>query len=210
MYYTYFTILLATAYQLLDAIIGYEKWQEDVGLPTSATTVCAIFIGIYTVEMCLKLLALGWTEYSRHPGNCFDCFITTVALFTFMLAEYGITTSLSTSFFSFRSLRLIDLLRRNVNRYRDILGPFAAIIMKRFTSVTLVVLIVYYFFAIIAMELFGGYNLENCCRNTSIESYYDSSGPGQYFYFLNNFNDVITSYSKFLLLLCLKKKSVLI
>ena len=196
--------MLATAYQLQDAIFGYERWQERVGLPSSATTVCTIFISLYTLEMCLKLLALGFREYFSHRWNCFDCFITMLAFTTFLLTQYQVTHSSSTSLFSFRALRLIDLLRSSVTRYREILGPFAFIIIKRFMSVTLVVLIVYYFFAIIAMECFGGYDMRGCCKNTSIQTYYETLGSGQYYYYLNNFNDLITSFSMcFKYFLCL-------
>lgn len=193
---SYAVILLATVYQLLDAIFGQAKWEAEMGLPLSTALICALFIGLYTAEMALKLLALGPTEYFRHRWNVFDCVVTSVSLVTFLLARYQVTTSVSTSLFSLRSLRLIDLLRQNVHRYRDILGPFAFIIFKRFTSVMLVVLIVYYFFAIIAMELFGDYDLRDCCKNSSIEAYYQlaPAGPGQLFYYLNNFNDLASSY----------------
>lgn len=189
---SYLVIVLATAYQLLDAVFGQERWEADLGLPVSTALICALFIGVYSAEVALKLLALGPAEYFRHRWNVFDLAVTAVSLVTFMLARLQVTTSVSTSLFSLRSLRLIDLLRQNVPRYRDILGPFAFIIFKRFTSVMLVVLIVYYFFAIIAMELFGGYELRDCCRNSSIEAYYQE-GSGL-FYYLNNFNDLASSY----------------
>ena len=189
---SYLVIVLATAYQLLDAVFGQERWEADLGLPVSTALICALFIGVYSAEVALKLIALGPAEYFRHRWNVFDLTVTAVSLVTFMLARLQVTTSVSTSLFSLRSLRLIDLLRQNVPRYRDILGPFAFIIFKRFTSVMLVVLIVYYFFAIIAMELFGGYDLRDCCRNSTIEAYYQE-GSGL-FYYLNNFNDLASSY----------------
>ncbi|KAH9406188.1 Two pore calcium channel protein 1 [Tyrophagus putrescentiae] len=170
---SYLVIVLATAYQLLDAVFGQERWEADLGLPVSTALICALFIGVYSAEVALKLLALGPAEYFRHRWNVFDLAVTAVSLVTFMLARLQVTTS-------------------NVPRYRDILGPFAFIIFKRFTSVMLVVLIVYYFFAIIAMELFGGYELRDCCRNSTIEAYYQE-GSGL-FYYLNNFNDLASSY----------------
>ncbi|KAH9506805.1 Two pore calcium channel protein 1 [Dermatophagoides farinae] len=198
---SYIVIIMAALYQFFDAIIGWNAnhVHRMFYFSTSTRTICAIFISLYTIEMLLKLSAFGPREYFRRRWNQFDFIITIVSLITFMMNEYlhvtaTTTITLSTSFFSFRSLKLLNLLRRHVHRYRDILGPFALIIIKRFMSVTMVVLIVYYFFAIIAMECFGQYSLIDCCQNSTLEPYYRSNGTTTSFYYLNNFQDLITSY----------------
>ncbi|KAH9511336.1 Two pore calcium channel protein 1, variant 2 [Dermatophagoides farinae] len=198
---SYIVIIMAALYQFFDAIIGWNAnhVHRMFYFSTSIRTICAIFISLYTIEMLLKLSAFGPREYFRRRWNPFDFIITIISLIIFMMNEYlhvttTTTITLSTSFFSFRSLKLLNLLRRHVHRYRDILGPFALIIIKRFMSVTMVVLIVYYFFAIIAMECFGQYSLIDCCQNSTLEPYYRSNGTTASFYYLNNFQDLITSY----------------
>ena len=68
--------------------------------------------------------------------------------------------------------------------------------LDRFVSAIAVFLFLYYAYAIVGMELFADYDLKNCCKNTSVESYYAFNVTGQsdgYFY-LNNFESLINSY----------------
>lgn len=194
-YLVYGVITSAAVYQLLDATFGLRNYM------VSSTPVCATFIALYTVEMTLKIIVLGPGQYLSRRWNIFDACITLVSLSTLVLNKYFITLSLSSSIFSLRSLRLLDLLRSHVAAYRDILGPFSFIIIKRFISVSVVVAIIYYSFAIIAMECFGGYSLADCCVNSTIQVYFatanDQASSQLFHYYLNNFNDLITSYSKY-------------
>lgn len=140
------------------------------------------------------MLIFGPSCFFTSGWNWFDFCITFLSLTTYIINQFFGTIIISVSVFSFRSLKLLELLRRNVSRYRDILGPFCLIIIKRFISVIMVVFIVYYFFAIIAMECFGQYSLKDCCLNTTLEPYYRSHGSTVSYYYLNNFQDLLTSY----------------
>lgn len=191
----YGLIIVASFYQLLDALFDSSKWLSPIEA-RYAWLPPAIFITLYTIEMCLKLLAFGPSDYFRVRWNLFDALVTILSLVTIVFKHYFVTLSLT--FYSFRSLRLLDLLRSTVGPYRDILGPFSFIIIKRFISVSIVVSIVYYAFAILAMECFGGYDLANCCVNSSVEVYFrsDNTSAAKFYYYLNNFNNLPTSYGK--------------
>lgn len=79
------------------------------------------------------------------------------------------------------------------------MGTFMFIIMKRFGSVSVVILIVYYFYAIIGMELFSKYDLRDCCKNSTVEQYFATGSPNSTvrgYYFLNNFSNLGASFSK--------------
>lgn len=79
--------------------------------------------------------------------------------------------------------------------HRDVFGT-AFLQLDRFVSAIAVFLFLYYAYAIVGMELFADYDLKNCCKNTSVESYYAFNVTGQsdgYFY-LNNFESLINSY----------------
>ncbi|CAG2184314.1 unnamed protein product, partial [Oppiella nova] len=97
--------------------------------------------------------------------------------------------------FVLRSTHLLRLLQHQ-RRYSDIMGAFIFIIVKRFVSLSIVVLIVYYMYAILGMELFSAYDLTNCCKNTSIEQYfaYSPNATLNGYYYLNNFSDIVVSY----------------
>ncbi|KPM06411.1 Ion transport protein-like protein 2 [Sarcoptes scabiei] len=194
--YVYSLIILAALYQLSDALANciWSSNSASSFLTDSSSIVPSIFISLYTIELILKLLIMGFYEYFTVRWNIFDFVITITSLIALISNEFLMKTTLSTSLFSLRSLRLLDLLRNRIACYRDILGPLALIIIKRFTSMAMVIIIVYYFFAIIAMECFGQYSLKDCCVNTTLEPYYQSNGSTTSLYYLNNFQDLITSY----------------
>ncbi|XP_076345676.1 two pore calcium channel protein 1-like isoform X2 [Tachypleus tridentatus] len=87
-----------------------------------------------------------------------------------------------------------NMLFKMNRRYRDVLGT-VFIVLPRFGSVALVLLIVYYFFAIIGMELFSDFNMTNCCKNTTVEQFYyfDNNSLAEGYYYLNNFENIINS-----------------
>lgn len=51
-------------------------------------------------------------------------------------------------------------------RYRDIIGT-VALLSPLIKSAFIVMIVVYYFFAIIGMELFAGYDMRDCCKLVS-------------------------------------------
>lgn len=190
----YTVIAFAGLFQILDITIGYDRWKNANTLWPSAVTLSIFIISFYVLELTLKIIASGVEKFFQSRWNCFDFTIILVSLLTLILFENGVIPRISTSVFALRSFRLLDLFRKTIARHRDILGPFAFIIIKRFASVTAVVLIVFYSFAILAMECFGSYELLDCCRNTTIEDYY--AKDGELFYYLNSFSDLIKSFSK--------------
>jgi len=99
--------------------------------------------------------------------------------------------------FLIRTLRLLRLFEYK-KRYRDIVGTFIFIVAKRFGSVSIVILIVYYFFGILGMEMFAKYDMRNCCINSSVEQdfrYENINGTiNGGLYYLNNFSNIVNSY----------------
>ncbi|GFU29882.1 two pore calcium channel protein 1 [Nephila pilipes] len=148
------------------------------------------FVTFYTVEVSLKIMGLGFFEYFGSRWNRFDFGVTLMAIAGLIAEQFRFPFSYVTILRTLRLLRLFKLKKR----YRDVLGTLF-IILPRFLSVALVLVILYYFFGIIGMEVLSGYNLVNCCKNTTVEQFYrfdnDSSLDG--YYYLNNFDDFVTS-----------------
>jgi two pore calcium channel protein 1 len=93
-----------------------------------------------------------------------------------------------------RPLRLLRLFKLK-KRYRDIFGTLV-LLSPLMWSTAIVMMVMYYFFAIIGMELFSKYDLRNCCENTTVEDFYkysanSSSAIG--YYYLNNFSNLLIS-----------------
>ena len=75
-----------------------------------------IFIVIYTIEMLLKMVGLGMSEYLRKPWNIFDCIVTLTGIVCLVLTEFNIK---SYYIMILRSLRLLRLFKVK-KRFRDI------------------------------------------------------------------------------------------
>lgn len=149
------------------------------------------FVSIYTVEMILKLIGLGIPKYFSSPWNIFDCLITLMGIVSIVLTEMAIQSSY---IMILRPLRLLRLFKVK-KRFRDVFGTFI-ILLPRLNSAMIILVLVYYFFGIIGVETFANYQLENCCKNTTVEPYYNyaenSSGIG--YYYLNNFHNLPRAY----------------
>lgn len=163
--------------------------QETVK-PDSIST--SIFICIFTVEAILRFLASGPREYWNNGWNRFDLLVLLVSISGLVTGYFGYTP-----FGWVIVLRVLRLMRlfEFKRRYRDIWQTLTYILLKRFVSMTCVVMILYYFFAIIGMELLGQYDLRNCCKNTPLEGQFkfDNSTDGAKYY-LNDFGDIVASY----------------
>ena len=192
--FVYIMIGASAVYQIIEAIfINSSKEIKRKIEFIESTPLSLIFVTLYGVEASLKLIGLGLIQYFKSFWNRFDFFITCLAIIGLMFAG---AMSLPFAFiFVLRSIRLLKLLEKK-RRFQDIMGAFIFIIVKRFVSLSIVVLIVYYIFAILGMELFSAYDLKNCCKNTSVEMLfaYSETSAINGFYYLNNFTDIIASY----------------
>ncbi|XP_052214317.1 two pore channel protein 1-like isoform X2 [Dreissena polymorpha] len=146
------------------------------------------FICIYTLEVILKVMGKGPVEYFTNPWDIFD-FLVTMASLAGIIGE-----TVADSFYYIIILRPLRLLRlfKIKKRYRDVLGTFFMLIW-RLSSLVVMIILVYYFFAIIAMEMFRNSDLTNCCKNTSVEANYAHSNTSAGFYYLNNFSNIFIS-----------------
>jgi len=146
-----------------------------------------IFVGAYTIEVMLKLLGLGFQEYFKSLWNIFDFMVTLAGIISIVLTELNIPTYY---IIILRPLRLLRLFKMK-KRFRDVFGTFV-ILLPRLNCAAIVLIFVYYFYGIIGLELFHRVQLRNCCKNTTVEPYYNyndnSSGIG--YYYLNNFESL--------------------
>lgn len=185
----YFVITASGLWQVTEAITysGFTYIDDGYGW------VYSLFAIIYGVEMVLKLSGLGFTAFFTLGWNIFDTVITLVAIVGLVTASEGVPFSFLYILRCLRVLKLFELKKR----YKDIMGTFMFILTKRFGSMSLAVLILYYFYAVIGMELFGSYDLIDCCKNSSVESYFAQGSPNSTskgYYYLNNFSNIVTSF----------------
>jgi two pore calcium channel protein 1 len=169
---------------------SYNTMDYLVSLQTSPITIA--FVTLLTVDCAIRSLALGVRRYLADPWNRYECCVTIASLVGLAFALFSHPFTYVYVLRSVRLLRLFGLQRR----YRDVMGTFMFILLRRFMSVLMVVLVVFYSFAILGVELFAGQSLMDCCKNTELEPYYrsNSSALPTGFYYLNNFDNLLISY----------------
>lgn len=154
----------------------------------------SIFISFFIIETIWRLLALGFGEYLDSKWNRFDLWVLSLSLAGLISGFIG-----GPAFEWVIVLRILRLVRRFEfkRRYKDLWQTLTYILLKRFVSMVCVVMILYYFFAIIGMELMSDYKLIDCCKNTTNEvsfKYKRSMTTISSLYYLNDFTDIINSY----------------
>ena len=187
--YTIYMLIIFNGLLLIVQTGSMEHTNAEQSIYSS--WVSLIFVTIYTLEMILKLIGLGVTKYFSSPWNIFDCIITFMGMGSIVLTEMHIQ---SAYIMILRPLRLLRLFKVK-KRFRDVFGTFI-ILLPRLNSAMIILALVYYFFGIIGVEVFSNVQLQNCCKNTTVEPYYNyaenSSGIG--YYYLNNFKNLPNAY----------------
>ncbi|XP_033106926.1 two pore calcium channel protein 1-like [Anneissia japonica] len=147
-------------------------------------------ISLYVSECVLKLIGHGVKGYFSSGWNVFD-FIANIS------AICGVLSNVFDTYFYYVvmlwPLRLLRLFKVK-KRYRDVLAT-AYVLLPCMWSVCIVLFILFYFYAIIGMELFHDLPLENCCQSTYFADYYSNTTTFKQYFWLNNFNNIIFSYT---------------
>ncbi|XP_049879411.1 two pore channel protein 1-like isoform X3 [Pectinophora gossypiella] len=165
-------------------------------LQDSARLLCAswdtwLFLILFLLEAGLRMMASGLHAYLESGWNVFDLSVTLLALMGAVLLSIAPKLFIVVIFRPLRLMRLYKLKKR----YRDVFGTLV-LLSPLMSSAGCVMLVMYYFFAIVGMELFAAYDLRNCCVNTTVEDFYkwseNASTPLGYYY-LNNFENILTS-----------------
>lgn len=169
-----------------------KQFDPDEPKPDAIST--TIFISIFLLEALTRLLAQGLSRYLGNTWNKFDLIVLGLSLSGLISGYLG-----GTPFDWVVVLRILRLVRlfEFKRRYKDLWQTLTYILLKRFLSMVCVVMILYYFFAIVGMELLSSYDLKDCCKNTTMEisfKKHQELGNISSLYYLNNFQDVVGSY----------------
>jgi voltage-gated sodium channel len=131
---------------LLNAVIlGLETWPSAMRtMGTLLHTLDQILLGIFTVEIGLRIIAYR-KSFFRDPWNIFDATVVSIAL----MPATG-------AFAVLRALRVLRVLRvlTIVPSMRRVVGALMSAV-PGLISIALVLLLIYYVFAVMATKLFG-------------------------------------------------------
>uniref|UniRef100_A0A3B5A5C6 Sodium channel protein n=1 Tax=Stegastes partitus TaxID=144197 RepID=A0A3B5A5C6_9TELE len=117
-----------------------------------------VFTGIFTAEMCFKIIALDPYYYFQEGWNIFDAIIVSLSLMELGLANVEGLSVLR----SFRLLRVFKLAKSwpTLNMLIKIIGNSVGAL----GNLTLVLAIIVFIFAVVGMQLFGKSYKECVCK----------------------------------------------
>lgn len=191
-YFEYFVYVVIIANGMAMFVRVAESSQN---LEEGAKNFCAswdawLFYALFLIEALIRIISFGWAEYISSGWNTFDLSVTLLAIFGsfLLLISPGFTVVVI-----LRPLRILRLFKIK-KRYRDIFGTLV-LLSPLMWSTAVVMMVMYYFFAIVGMELFSDYVLENCCVGSTVEPFYSNSSnaSGITYYYMNNFSDLLMS-----------------
>ncbi|XP_011497956.1 PREDICTED: two pore calcium channel protein 1-like isoform X3 [Ceratosolen solmsi marchali] len=186
-----YTVIIGNGIAMVCRLIQTEPNREKSAHLFAACWDTLLFGGLFVAEALTKVMGLGIRRYLSSGWNLFDLGTSMLVL----IGACGLTLFPTAVFFVvFRPLRMLRLFKIK-KRYRDVFGTLV-ILSPLMCSTAIVMLVLYYFFAIIGMELFAGYDMRNCCKNTSVEDFYKYSANGSTslgYYYLNTFDNLMAS-----------------
>lgn len=173
-----FVLTLALVYELM-------KTSELVpGIQFEDEWVYSCFIGTFLTEAVIKIIGLGLFDYLSSGWNCFDISVTIVSVVGHYIRPFGYTFGF---FYILRTFEILRLFERT-KRYNHIMGPFVFMIIRQLTHFSVIVFVVLYSYSHIGIQLFANVDHENP-PPIEMKTMAD-------LYTLNNFSDIISSFSK--------------
>ncbi|XP_028972466.2 sodium channel protein type 2 subunit alpha isoform X2 [Esox lucius] len=154
-----FVDLAITICIVLNTLFMAMEHYPMTGEFTSVLTVGnLVFTGIFTAEMCFKLIALDPYYYFQQGWNIFDGIIVSLSLMELGLANVEGLSVLR----SFRLLRVFKLAKSwpTLNMLIKIIGNSVGAL----GNLTLVLAIIVFIFAVVGMQLFGKSYKECVCK----------------------------------------------
>ena len=151
------------------------------------------FLALFSLEILVKLYAFGARSFVRKWWNIFDTVVVTSALVVSLVEAAMEETAASQVALDFLMvLRVIRIFRifHSIARFKVVINTILHILPSMATYMA-VLLVFFYSFALLGMELFGGLvndQLENCGNPLLQESDFWRDG-----YCRNNFNDLFAA-----------------
>lgn len=69
-------------------VLSLDRYPDHAKERKTVEYINIVFTGIFTIEMILKFLALGWTNFFMSKFNFFDSFIVLSCLIDFFVFSY--------------------------------------------------------------------------------------------------------------------------
>lgn len=142
-------------------VLATEHYRQPKWLDEFQELTNMFFVGLFTMEMLLKMYSLGFQGYFVSLFNRFDCFVVFGSIIEMVLTNSNMMPPLGISV-----LRCVRLLRVfKVTKYWRSLSNLVASLLNSIQSIASLLLLLFLFiviFALLGMQVFGGkFNFED-------------------------------------------------
>ncbi|XP_060087546.1 LOW QUALITY PROTEIN: voltage-dependent L-type calcium channel subunit alpha-1S [Heteronotia binoei] len=151
-FFYWFVILIVSLNTLS---IASEHHQQPEWLTQVQDIANRVLLALFTVEMILKMYALGLHQYFMSLFNRFDCLVVCTGILEIILVEIVSMTPLGISVL--RCIRLLRLFK--ITKYWTSLNNLVASLLNSVRSIASLLTLLFLFmviFALLGMQLFGG------------------------------------------------------
>nr|DBA33910.1 TPA: hypothetical protein GDO54_001529 [Pyxicephalus adspersus] len=136
-------------------IIATEHHNQHESLTRAQDIANQVLLALFTMEMVVKIYALGFQSYFMSLFNRFDYFVVCTGLLEIMLVASDIMSPLGISVL--RCIRLLRIFK--ITRYWTSLNNLVASLLNSVRSIASLLLLLFLFmiiFALLGMQMFGG------------------------------------------------------
>ncbi|XP_077337609.1 voltage-dependent L-type calcium channel subunit alpha-1S isoform X2 [Lithobates pipiens] len=136
-------------------IIATEHHHQPDSLTKAQDIANEVLLALFTMEMIVKIYALGFQSYFMSLFNRFDSFVVCTGLLEVMLVASDIMSPLGISVL--RCIRLLRIFK--ITRYWTSLNNLVASLLNSVRSIASLLLLLFLFmiiFALLGMQMFGG------------------------------------------------------
>ncbi|KAG8450975.1 hypothetical protein GDO86_003308 [Hymenochirus boettgeri] len=135
--------------------IATEHHNQAEWLTKAQDTANHVLLTLFTLEMILKIYALGFQSYFMSLFNRFDSFVVCTGILEVLLVSSSIMSPLGISVL--RCIRLLRIFK--ITRYWTSLNNLVASLLNSVRSIASLLLLLFLFmiiFALLGMQMFGG------------------------------------------------------
>ncbi|XP_046731246.1 calcium channel, voltage-dependent, L type, alpha 1D subunit, a isoform X1 [Silurus meridionalis] len=135
--------------------ISSEHYNQPDWLTEVQKVANKVLLGMFTIEMLVKMYSLGLQAYFVSLFNRFDCFVVCGGIIETILVELEIMSPLGISVL--RCVRLMRIFK--VTRHWESLSNLVASLLNSMKSIASLLLLLFLFiiiFALLGMQVFGG------------------------------------------------------
>ncbi|XP_053380538.1 voltage-dependent calcium channel type A subunit alpha-1-like isoform X4 [Mercenaria mercenaria] len=149
-YWTVIILVLLNTVSVASEHYGQPQWHTQFLYITEF-----LFLGLFMMEMIIKMYGLGVRTYFQSSFNIFDCVVIVGSIFEVIWSEFKEGASFGIS--TLRALRLLRIFK--VTRYWSSLRNLVISLLHSMRSIISLLFLLFLFiliFALLGMQLFGG------------------------------------------------------